>query len=352
LKQNEGKVYAGPFVYGEGFLLTEAEAKSMIAAAPENAEVILPYLIGQDINSDPHHKASRFVISFEERTEVEAQRYVLPFEQLKRDVFPIRNAMNPPPRDMRVKTQWWKFFHPRLGLIEALKKCEAVCARSQVSTHHAVAIIPSNVIPSHFVIVFLGPVDLVFPLVQSAVHEEWVWKTASSLGGLNNTRYIQRDCFLTFPFPGRFWERLNDFEAVAAAGRDYSAFRREVLVSRQEGLTKTYNRFHDRREVSSDIARLRSLHAEMDRVVTAAYGWADVELDHEFHVTKQGERFTISESARREVLDRLLQLNHELYAEEERLGLHDKKGGKTKKKRKSVAASQEANIAQEKLQLS
>ena len=37
-------------------------------------------------------------------------------------------------------------------------------------------------------------------------------------------------------------------------------------------------------------------------------------------------RFTISESARREVLARLLKLNHERYAEEVKQGLHDKKG--------------------------
>jgi hypothetical protein len=342
LQQNEGRVYAGPFVYGDGFLLTEAEAKEMIAASAENAEVILPYLIGQDINGNPQHKASRFVVAFEERTEAEAQKYTLPFERLKRDVFPIRNAMNPPPRDMRVKTQWWKFFHPRLGLIEALKKCDFVCARSQVSTHHAVAIIPSKLIPSHFVIVFLGPTDLVFPLVQSAIHEEWVWKTASSLGGFNNTRYIQRDCFLTFPFPAGFWDNPMSFQAAASAGRNYNQLRQEILITRQEGLTKTYNRFHDRGEASADIARLRALHVELDQAVAAAYGWRDLDLGHGFHATKQGERYTLSEPARRTVLDRLLALNHRRYAEEVAAGLHEK-GAKRNKGRKAKVSEPDLN---------
>lgn len=35
-----------------------------------------------------------------------------------------------------------------------------------------------------------------------------------------------------------------------------------------------------------------------------------------FLATKQGERYTLSESARRTVLDRLLALNHQRYAEE------------------------------------
>jgi hypothetical protein len=65
----------------------------------------------------------------------------------------------------------------------------------------------------------------------------------------------------------------------------------------------------------------------MDKAVAAAHGWTDLKLDHGFHETKQGTRFTISESARREVLARLLKLNHERYAEEVKQGLHDKKHG-------------------------
>ena len=63
----------------------------------------------------------------------------------------------------------------------------------------------------------------------------------------------------------------------------------------------------------------------MDHAVAAAYGWTDLDLGHGFHETKQGVRFTISEAARREVLGRLLKLNHERYATEVQQGLHDKK---------------------------
>ena len=73
--------------------------------------------------------------------------------------------------------------------------------------------------------------------------------------------------------------------------------------------------------------------------VPAAYGWSDLNLDHGFHETKQGIRFTISEPARREVLQRLLKLNHERYAEEVKQGLHDKKGAAKKAAPKTKAAS-------------
>ena len=52
-----------------------------------------------------------------------------------------------------------------------------------------------------------------------------------------------------------------------------------------------------------------------------------VDLGHGFHETAQGLRYTISEPARREVLARLLVLNHERYEEEVKAGLHEKKSG-------------------------
>jgi hypothetical protein len=74
-----------------------------------------------------------------------------------------------------------------------------------------------------------------------------------------------------------------------------------------------------------------------------AYGWSDLELGHGYHKTKQGLRFTISELVRREILQRLLKLNHERYGEEQKQGLHCKKGGAAntapKKKSTNTAAS-------------
>ena len=82
---------------------------------------------------------------------------------------------------------------------------------------------------------------------------------------------------------------------------------------------------------------LGELHVEMDRAVADAYGWTDLEQGHDFHEAKQGIRFTISETARREVFDRLLALNHERYALEVEMGLHDKKrkGKATGRKKRS-----------------
>lgn len=113
--------------------------------------------------------------------------------------------------------------------------------------------------------------------------------------------------------------------------------RSDVMNRQEDGLTDTYNRFHDPDETSADIQKLRDLHVEMDKAVAAAYEWDDLDLGHGFHETKQGVRFTISEAARREVLQRLLKLNHDRYDAEVREGKHDKKKGAAKKPKSEKA---------------
>ena len=98
-----------------------------------------------------------------------------------------------------------------------------------------------------------------------------------------------------------------------------------------EGLTKTYNHFHDRDENAPDVTTLRSLHAAMDRAVLDAYGWRDIPTDREFlldHEIDQDEpgdkpkpyRYRWPDEVRDEVLGRLLELNARSAAEESRSG--------------------------------
>jgi hypothetical protein len=101
------------------------------------------------------------------------------------------------------------------------------------------------------------------------------------------------------------------------------------MIKRNQGLTKTYNRFHDPADRAPDIERLRVLHAEMDAAVLRAYGWHDLaetvvarfltEDDEDDH-TYQGRLFWPSD-IRDEVLARLLALNAERHREETEGGI-------------------------------
>jgi hypothetical protein len=55
----------------------------------------------------------------------------------------------------------------------------------------------------------------------------------------------------------------------------------------------------------------------MDKAVLACYGWDDIDPQHDFYQNERGQtRFTVSPSARREILSRLLQLNLEIAGRE------------------------------------
>jgi hypothetical protein len=181
---------------------------------------------------------------------------------------------------------------------------------------------------SDTVIVFPTESFAVFSVLQSSLHVEWAWHRSSTMRDAG-IRYTPTDCFETFPFPSDCQPPDEVSNVVLQdIGRKYADFRDQAMRERGMSLTQTYNRFHDPADTAQDIAELRTLHCQVDLSVAAAYGWNDLDLDHGFHETKQGLRYTISESARREVLDRLLTLNHQRHAEEVSAGLHHKKSRK------------------------
>ena len=114
-------------------------------------------------------------------------------------------------------------------------------------------------------------------------------------------------------------------------GDRLDTYRRSVMLARQTGLTKTYNLVFDPTVHDEDIVELRRIHEAIDAATVRAYGWDDLldRLDHGFHPAGRDLRYTIGPCAQREILDRLLELNHERYAEEVAKGLHDKKKART-----------------------
>ena len=96
-------------------------------------------------------------------------------------------------------------------------------------------------------------------------------------------------------------------------------------------------------EAVRDILHLREFNKQMDETVLNAYGWQDINLAHDFYKVdylpeNDRVRYTISPDARKEVLKRLLKLNHEIHEQEIKAGLHAK--GITKKKQKADAPEQ------------
>ena len=86
LAANAGKSFMGSIVLGMGFTFDDtdtkgvatpiAEMERLIAEDPANAEVIFPYIGGEEINTSPTHAHHRYVINFGERSEEECRQPV------------------------------------------------------------------------------------------------------------------------------------------------------------------------------------------------------------------------------------------------------------------------------------
>ncbi len=323
LNSNRESAYTGTKVYGNGFVIHPEIATKLFENSSIYRQVVKPYLIGRETNEDPECRPARFIIDFTGLSKEQAQSFPMAWEIIDRHVREERQSAP----EKRMRDVWWQFQRPRAELYRKLAENGVAWVASIHSDTLAFAGIPVAVdhpiVISHAVIVLALREHGEFAVVQGAVHAAWARQYGSSIKG--DLRYTLSDCFETFPFPA-------NSDALNQVGFSYFEHRRLLMMSRQEGLTESYKRFNAPKETSADIQKLRQLHVEMDNAVAAAYGWTDLDLGHGFHETKQGVRYTISEPARREVLARLLKLNHERYAEEVRQGLHEKKKGRGKKK--------------------
>ncbi|MCP4304894.1 MAG: hypothetical protein GY788_08485 [bacterium] len=363
LAANFRRVLIGSYPLGTGFLFDDREAEkgkceplskieALATASAHNMERILRYVGGSDLTSSPRQDASRFIIDFRDLP-LRRDAQLSPWKTssvdekkayLKSGIVPpdypqavcadwpellaIVERLVRPERevqgDIAAKSKWWKFKRPNMRLYSEIRGLDFVVARSLTSAHFPTfARIHTDQIFDQTVLIFLGSTNVTLALLCSRMHEAWVNFFSGTLK--DDGRYNIEDCFYTFPFAHRSDVDLK----LQKAGQNYDGHRSQLMIERDEGLTKTYNRFHNIRETAPDIVALRELHAQMDSVVLRAYGWEDLAgaaapefIEQEADDGKQAKtRLDWPDSFKEEVLARLLALNAERAAEEREAGV-------------------------------
>jgi hypothetical protein len=333
LVRNRGISFKGSCVFGLGFTLQEESARQWIAEDERYAEILFPYLNGKELNGDPSHEAGRWIIFFRDWSEEDAKKYDKAYEKLVRDVKPERARNN---REARRK-KWWIFAEWAPGLYKAIDGMES-CVAITLHTHTVMPVmVPARQVFSHALAVFASDDYGFLGALSSAPHYWWAIDRGSTMKA--DLRYTTTDVFETLVRPS-VTPRLR------AAGAQLNEARRRLMRDLNVGLTATYNLVHDPECHNEGVVELRRIHEEIDKAAIEAYGWKDLldgsghtppgdlthdtfPLDHGFHETDQGIRYTIGLLARTEIIDRLRQLNHQTYADEVHLGLHK---GVTEKK--------------------
>jgi hypothetical protein len=386
LASNQGICFGGAMVYGDGFILDEEEALCLLSQDPSCSAVLQKYLGGQEMNDSPLAVGNRYVINFGTLELDEALRWPALLRIVEERVKPARDAKTNNAIALRQKRYWWRFRSDTPVLraaLEGLGRCLALC---RVGKHISLSFQNTDQVFADSTKVFAWSEDWQFAILQCRVHEVWARFLCSSFK--DDLRYSPSDCFENFPLPfaaGNSRSLVND---CCHAGRKYYEYRSHLMNNNLEGLTKSYNRFHDPSETSPEVLELRDLHDQMDRAVLQGYGWSDVPiacgfgldyldteedaqlpdelqeridsgelffwdagdaLDFQGQLQAYGAitgrrklpwRYRWPESVRDDVLARLLALNAERYAEEQILG---KQSGRAP--RRNSRAKQTANVS-------
>jgi hypothetical protein len=331
LNANMKQSFQGSIVLGMGFTMSAEEAAGLIERDARNAEVLFPYLGGAELNDSPTHTPPRWVINFFDWDEERARSYPDCYEIVDAKVRPERARLLEKGYATAVRrgTYWWQYAADAKSLYAAIEGLERAIAIARVSKTLMPAFIGAKQVCSDQVVVFPYEDEFHLGVLCSAFH--WWWALTRSSTMRTDTRYTPTDCFETFPQPV--------YSAVVEReGRALNEHRRELMITVNEGLTKTYNRLHNSGDSTPGIVRLRDLHVALDDAVRDAYGWGDLELDHDFHPTDQGIRFTLGPSVRVEVLDRLLEENHRRHAAEIASGLASDDGKKKARRKRTSSA--------------
>ena len=362
LVTNEDQSFVGSYVLGMGFTFDDtdkkgvasslAERERLIALNPKNSEVIFPYIGGEELNSSPTHAHHRFVINFwdyplrrdpnrrrswfkasEKQQKKWLREGIVPhnyprsaaadwpelLEIVRTKVLPARTGLKAKDR----RERWWQYGRRTPALHRAIEGLDRVLAVSRVGQHACFGFLPTGLVFAESLIIFPFDTYAAFCVLQSRLHEVWARYFGSSLE--DRLRYTPSDCFETYPLPPRWWTNA----CLEEAGRAYCELRASLMARRYEGMTKTYNRFHDRYENDPDVVRLRELHEDMDRAVLAEYGWDDIPTRCEFlsdHASDDGFsakrhwrwRYRWPDDVCDQILGRLIDLNSQ-QAKEERV---------------------------------
>ncbi len=313
LRANVGLCSDGVKVQGIGFVLPEEEARTLLSQNPEYETCLTRYIVGDDINNHPRHLSDRWVINFWDMSEQESRRFAKLWDILEQRVRPYRDSLTKQVHE----ACFWKFWDRREEFFNRVRKKKRVLVCSKLSKHFNVVFGDPRYIYSEKAKVFDFETLSAFAVLQSVVHASWARAWGSSTG--ETPAYVGSSCFDTFPFPASM--QAADGNSLVAVeldelqdiGARLDHQRSRLLVTEGIGLTECYNAFHERSCRDEKVVALRELHSELDAAVVTAYGWNDLQLDHDFRPAVYAGveccRFTISDELAREIITRLIKLN-------------------------------------------
>lgn len=299
------RVFQGQTHGHDGFLLDRHVAEKLLKKDKRNADVLKPFLIGDELLSVHGAQPSRFVIDFTGKDINQAARYKELIAHVEKSVLPDRKARAAAQELENAKVlkqnksakvnkhhvnflnRWWQLSWGRAEMVVRLGECSRYAACSRVSTRPTFEFVSSDIHPSDVVMVFAFEDDYSFGVIASSAHIAWYEAKCSTMKA--DPRYTTESVWDTFPWPQKPTQK--HVEAVAAASKALREARTKAMHEYQMTLRDLYRQLE-----KPGKNPLKDLHAALDKTVLAAYGF----------------------DAKQDLLAQLLELNLAVAAKEEK----------------------------------
>ena len=279
LQSNDRLSSLGYALYGNGFILTEAEALQLgMGSDPVASRIICDYRNGRDLTARPR---GAFVIDAfgydEEKLKTEAPAI---YQHLLLNVKPGRDANR---RDS-IRQNWWIFGWPRPEIRKALNGLDRFIVTVETMKHRIFQFLPKSISPDNKLNVIAIQDAYYLGILTSRIHVTWSLAAGGRLGMGDDPVYVKSSCFDPFPFPADVPEPLKD--KIRAQAEALDALRKRVLAEHEDlTLTRLYNVLEALKEgrplteAERDIhdrglvTLIRQHHDAIDALVAEAYGW-------------------------------------------------------------------------------
>lgn len=304
LLANEELSNRGFCLFGAGFVLSPHHAETLgYGESPEIANVIHPYRNGRDITQVPR---CVLVIDLCELSLEEARsRYPAVYQWVLDRVKPERDQNNRKSR----RENWWIYGEPNPKLRRQLSGLNRYITTAETSKHRFFTFLPKDIRPDNSLVNIALDDAYYLGVLSTKVHVVWALAAGGRLGVGNDPRYNKTRCFETFPFP---YPNFATKEKLRELGEQLDAHRkRQQELHPDLTMTGMYNVLEKLRSGRSLTAKertiheqglvsvLKQIHDDLDVAVFDAYGWPHNLSDEE-------------------ILQGLVDLNHERAAEEKR----------------------------------
>jgi hypothetical protein len=307
LKSNEGLSSPGVKLHGAGFIVTPGEAESLglgkIAGLEKHMRI---YRNGKDITQKSRNV---MVIDLYGLSESQVQAaYPEVYQWLYNRVKSERESKVGGTKDsIEYAKKWWIFGKPRNTFRPALASVKRYIATTETAKHRFFVFLDEAVLPDNMLIAIAIDDPAVFGILSSSIHVCWALASGGTLE--DRPRYNKSVCFETYPFPvadNATNKRIADLAERLDAHR-----KRQQELHPTLTMTGMYNVLEKLRSGEPLNAKektiheqglvsvLKQIHDDLDAAVFDAYGWPHDLSDEE-------------------ILQRLVDLNHERADEEKR----------------------------------